>query len=146
MSEKTFSKEAIIQEAFDILEKNLGFLFLLLAIYMFATSIPILYALIPLQTVDISNKAEIIKETEKFTKFCLLYSPIILTWYFLTMAGVYYKIPLNLIRKIPVKLSQMFSNFSTIIRLSLASLLLIIILITSFIRLLVFGKKKIKFN
>ena len=139
MSEKTFSKEAIIQEAFDILEKNLGFLFLLLAIYMFATSIPILYALIPLQTVDISNKAEIIKETEKFTKFCLLYSPIILTWYFLTMAGVYYKIPLNLIRKIPVKLSQMFSNFSTIIRLSLASLLLIIILIPSFILLIAPG-------
>ena len=55
------------------------------------------------------------------------------------MAGVYYKIPLNLIRKIPVKLSQMFSNFSTIIRLSLASLLLIIILIPSFILLIAPG-------
>lgn len=142
MSEKTFSKEAIIQEAFDILEKNLGFLFLLLAISLVIPTIPSLYIMIPFQLHPPANKEELIKAIEKFNELAVLYLPITLTmgiWSFTTMAGVFYKIPLNLIRKIPVKLSQMFTNFSTIIRLSLASLLLVIILIPSFILLIAPG-------
>jgi uncharacterized membrane protein len=130
MSEKTFSKEAIIQEAFDILEKNLGFLFLLLAISLVIPAIPSLYIMIPFQLHPPANKEELIKAIEKFNELAVLYLPItltMLTWSYITMAGVFYKIPLNLIRKIPVKLSQMFTNFSTIIRLLLGYLLVGII-------------------
>ncbi len=142
MSEKTFSKEAIIQEAFDILEKNLGFLFLLLFISFVIPAIPSLYIMIPFQLHPPANKAELIKAIEKFNELAMLYSPIILTmviWSYITMAGVFYKIPLNLIRKIPVKLSQMFTNFSTIIRLLLGYLLVGIIVTIGAIFLIVPG-------
>jgi hypothetical protein len=74
----------------------------------------------------------------KFFSFFLCYLPVILIWSFVITPGLY-KIHLKLTRNLPSRLSEIFTDFSTIVRLAIASFVLSFIVIIGFILLIVPG-------
>ncbi len=136
MSEKIFSKEAAIKEAFNILKKNLGFVILLAIIWIVITNIPVTLVSASLQSeLRGPNSKEALS---KLFRFILYYLPVILIWSFVITPGLY-KIHLKLTRNLPSRLSEIFTDFSTIVRLAIASFVLSFIVIIGFILLIVPG-------